>query len=160
MKTHKSKCNRENLLDIFQQITYVIKQKEQYTDLTISNNTDRCERQIQVINIEYIYIYINRNLQIIKDSQTKCVKGWTIEIKSCVWYNLLKADFTSHTFTVVLWDSWTSASQDKMIFQYENKAHKVMLCELLNASFSLFDTKMNEQKSHWKSFLWEVLFHE
>ena len=54
MTTHKSKCNGENLLDIFQQITYVIKQKEQYTDLTISNNTYRCEKKIQLINTEYI----------------------------------------------------------------------------------------------------------
>ena len=49
---------KQSLLDIIQQFTFVIKQKEQYTDLTISNNTDRCERQIQLINIEYIYIYI------------------------------------------------------------------------------------------------------
>ena len=54
MTTHKSKRNRENLLDIFQQITYVIKQKEQNTDLTISNNTYRCEKKIQLINTEYI----------------------------------------------------------------------------------------------------------
>ena len=43
------------LLDITQQFTFVIKEKEQqYTDLTISNNTDRCERQIQLINTKYI----------------------------------------------------------------------------------------------------------
>ena len=63
------------------------------------------------------------------------------EIKSCVLHNLLKADFAPHTFTVVLWDSWTSASQDKMIKQHEEEALKVVLYKLLNASFSLFDTK-------------------
>ena len=65
--------------------------------------------------INKYWIYINRNLQTIKDSQTKCMKGWTIEIKFCVLHNLLKADFAPHTFIVVLWDSWTFASQDKMI---------------------------------------------
>ena len=73
-----------------------------------------------------------------KDKQ--CVKGWTIEIKSCVLHNLFKANFAPHTFIVVLWDSWTSASQDKMIKQHEEEALKVVLYELLNASFSLFDT--------------------
>ena len=33
------------LLDIFQQFTFVIKQNEQYTDLIISNNTNRYDRQ-------------------------------------------------------------------------------------------------------------------
>ena len=45
---------KQSLLDIIQQFTFVIKQKEQYTNLIISNNTDRCERQIQLINTEYI----------------------------------------------------------------------------------------------------------
>ena len=63
------------------------------------------------------------------------------EIKSCVLHNLLKTDFAPHTFTMVLWDSWTSANQDKMIKQHEEEALKVVLYELLNASFSLFDTK-------------------
>ena len=71
--------------------------------------------------INKYWIYINRNLQIIKDSQTKCVKEWIIEIKSCVWHNLLKANFTPHTFTMVLWDLWTSTSQDKMIFSKKKK---------------------------------------
>ena len=34
-----------SMLDIFQQFTFVIKQKEQHTDLNISNNTNRCDRQ-------------------------------------------------------------------------------------------------------------------
>ena len=42
------------MLKIIQQFTFVIKHKEQCTNLTISNNTDRCERQIQLINTEYI----------------------------------------------------------------------------------------------------------
>ena len=63
------------------------------------------------------------------------------KIKSCVLHNLLKADFAPHTFTVVLWDSWTFASQNKIIKHHEEEALKVVLYELLNASFSLFDTK-------------------
>ena len=43
-------------------------------------------------------------------------EGWMIQIKSCVWHNLLKVDFAPHTIIVVLWDSQTSASQDKMIY--------------------------------------------
>ena len=33
------------LFDIFQQVTFVIKQKEQHTDLNISKNTNRYDRQ-------------------------------------------------------------------------------------------------------------------
>ena len=51
----------------------------------------------------------------------QCLKGWTIEIKSCVLHNLFKADFAPHTFTVVFWDSWTSAFQDKMILNTKEK---------------------------------------
>ena len=63
------------------------------------------------------------------------------EIKFCVLHNLLKADFAPHTFSVLLWDSWTSVSQDKMIKQHEDETLRIVLYELLNASFSLFDTK-------------------
>ena len=35
------------LLDIFQQFTFVIKQKEQHSDLNISNNTNRYDKQKQ-----------------------------------------------------------------------------------------------------------------
>ena len=58
------------MLDIFQQFTFVINQKEQHTNLNISNNTNKCDRQTQYIDT----LYIRRNLQIIKNSQTKCVK--------------------------------------------------------------------------------------
>ena len=34
-----------SMLDIFQQFTFVIKQKEQHTNLNINNNTNRCDRQ-------------------------------------------------------------------------------------------------------------------
>ena len=33
------------MLDIFQQFTFVIKQNEQHTNLNISNNTNRSDRQ-------------------------------------------------------------------------------------------------------------------
>ena len=38
-----------SMLDIFQQFTFMIKQKEQHTDLNISNNTNRYDRQKQNI---------------------------------------------------------------------------------------------------------------
>ena len=41
-------------MDIFQQFTFVIKQKEQYIDLRIRNNTNKCDRQ-KTINRYYIY---------------------------------------------------------------------------------------------------------
>ena len=63
------------LLDIFQQFTFVIEQKEQHKDLNIRKTQidiiDKSNKQ--KLNI-YIYIYMRRNLQIIKNSQTKCVK--------------------------------------------------------------------------------------
>ena len=34
-------------LDIFQQFTFIIKQKKQHTNLNISNNTNRCDKQKQ-----------------------------------------------------------------------------------------------------------------
>ena len=42
------------LLDKIKQSTFVIKQEKQYANLTIRNNTNRCERQIKLINTEYI----------------------------------------------------------------------------------------------------------
>ena len=48
---HKNKLRNNKsalrFMDIFQQFTFVIKQKEQYIDLKISNNTNRCDRQKQ-----------------------------------------------------------------------------------------------------------------
>ena len=82
------------------------------------------------------------------------------EIKSCILHNLLKADFAPHTFSVVLWDSWTSASQDKMIKRHEDEALRVVLYELLNASFSLFDTNEWTKISLWVFSQKKVLFHE
>ena len=48
-------------------------------------------------------------------------EGWLNQIKFCVWHNFLKVDFVPHTKTVVLWDSRTSASQDKMIYGTKTK---------------------------------------
>ena len=110
------------------------------------------------------------NKQIQNINNKKSVNNWKLtdqmlermnkEIKSCVLHNLLKADFVSHTFTMVLWDSWTSASQDKMIKQHEEEALKVMLYELVNASFSLFDTKWMNKNLTLRVLSGKVLFHE
>ena len=40
------------MLDIFQQFTFVIKQKEQHTNLNISKNSNKYNRQEQKTNIE------------------------------------------------------------------------------------------------------------
>ena len=53
------------MLDIFQQFTFVIKQKEQHTDL------NKRKTQIDIIdksNKQKLNIYMRRNLQIIKNS--------------------------------------------------------------------------------------------
>ena len=83
-------------------------------------------------------------------------EGWIIQIKSCVWHNLFKTNFAPHIIIMVLWDSWTSVSQNKMI--YSTKTKHTRSCsanysmsislsltqnELLNVSFSFFDTKWN-----------------
>ena len=46
-----------------------------------------------------------------------------------------------------------------MIKQYEEEALKVVLSELLNASFSLFDTKWTNKNLTGRVFLWKVLFY-
>ena len=40
------------MLDIFQQFTFVIKQKEQHTNLNIRKNSNKYNRQEQKTNIE------------------------------------------------------------------------------------------------------------
>ena len=65
------------VLDIFQQFTFVIKQKEQHTDLNISNNTNRYDRQKQNI----IYKKKSANNEKLTNQMRK---GRMIQIKSCV----------------------------------------------------------------------------
>ena len=87
-------------------------------------------------------------------------EGWMIQIKSCVWHNLFKANFTPHTICVAL-RLRTFASQDKMIYIMKKKHTEFVLYELIYVSFSLFDS--NEYKklfSLWESFFQKVSFHE
>ena len=83
-------------------------------------------------------------------------EGRIIQIKSCVWHNLLKANFTPHIIIMVFWDSRTSASQNKIIYSIKNEHTRSYSAnysmslslsltqnELLNVSFYLFDTKWN-----------------
>ena len=79
---------------------------------------------------------------------------WTIQIKSCVWHNLLKADFAPHTITVVLWDSRTSASEDKMTYSMKTK-HTRSCSANYSMSLSLFLTQNECTKifSLWEFFL-------
>ena len=85
-------------------------------------------------------------------------EGWMIQIKSYVWYNLLKADFTPHTVIVGLWDSKAFASQVKMI--YSTKTKHTRSCSA-NYSMSLsLSLTQNEciKYSHFESFLSKVVF--
>ena len=92
-------------------------------------------------------------------------EGWMNQIKSCVWHNLLKADFIPHTITVVLWDSWTFVFQDKMIYSTKMK-HTRSCTRALQTTQCLFLSlwhKMNAQKySHFEIFFfpWKVLFYK
>ena len=87
------------------------------------------------------------------------------EIKSCVLHNLLKADFAPHTFTMVLWDSWTSVSQDKMIKQHEEEALKVVKKNLTNLNYSM-PLSLSLTQNEWtknltkRVFFEKFLFHE
>ena len=81
-------------------------------------------------------------------------EGWMIQIKSCVWYNLLKADFAPHTITMVLLDSWISTSQDKMIYNTKMK-HTRSCSTNYSMSLSLFNTKW---KIHKKFSLGEFFY--
>ena len=40
-------------------------------------------------------------------------EGWMIQIKSCVWHNLLKAYFVSHTITMMHWNSQTKCVKNE-----------------------------------------------
>ena len=87
-------------------------------------------------------------------------EGWMIYIKSCVWNNLLKADFAPHTITVVLWDSRTSASQDKMI--YSTKMKHTRSCSTnysMSLSISLTQNEMHKIFSLGEFFC-KVIFYE
>ena len=84
---------------------------------------------------------------------------WIIQIKSCVWYNLLKADCAPHTITMVLLDLWISASQDKMI--YNTKMEHTRSCSAnysMSLSLSLTQNEMHKILSlgefFEKKFLW------
>ena len=84
-------------------------------------------------------IYIRRNLQIIKNSQTKCVKDKWFR-SSLVFDTISLKQISPLTRSVILWDSQTSASHDKIIYSKEKKHTRSILCELLYVSFSLFDS--------------------
>ena len=85
------------------------------------------------------------------------MKWWTIEFKSCVLHNLFRRDFAPHTFTVVLWDLWTSGSQDKMMFSTKTKY--IRSCSAnYSMPLSLSLTQWMNKKSHWESFLKFYLF--
>ena len=78
---------------------------------------------------------------------------WMIQIKSCVWYNLLKADFVPHTITVVFWDSRMSASQDKIIYNMKTKHTRSCSANYsMSLSLSLTQNEKFTKNSHWESF--------
>ena len=80
-------------------------------------------------------------------------KWWMIQIKSCVWHKLLKADFAPHTITVLLWDLRMSASQDKMIYNTKTKHTRSYSANYsMSLSFTLTQNECTKY-SHWESFL-------
>ena len=77
-----------------------------------------------------------------------------IQIKSCVWHNLFKPNFAIHTIIVVLWNSRTFASQDKVIYNTKTK-HTRSCSTNYSMSLSLFNTKW---KIHKKFSLGEFFY--
>ena len=94
-----------------------------------------------------------------KDKQ--CVKWWTIEIKFCVLHNLLKADFTPHTITVVLWNSWTSASQEKKWSNSTKMKHSrsCFMNYSMHLSLSLTQNEWTKNFSLWEFFIFEIFWN-
>ena len=78
-------------------------------------------------------------MQIIKNLQTKCMKDkW---FRSSFEFDTISLkQILPLTQSVVLWNSWTFATQDKMIYNTEKKHTKSVLYKLLYISFSLFDS--------------------
>ena len=105
--------------------------------------------------------YIKRNLQIIKNSQTKCLKDKWFR-SSLVFNTISLKQISLLTQSVVLWDLPTSASQDKMIYSTEKKHTRSVLCELLYVSFSLFDSKCTKNIFSLEEFFFFFLnlFHK
>ena len=103
--------------------------------------------------------YIKRNLQIIKNSQTKCLKDKWFR-SSLVFDTISLKQISLLTQSVVLWDLPTSAFQDKMIYSTEKKHTRSVLCELLYVSFSLFDSKCTKYFLSRKVFSRKFSFHE
>ena len=105
--------------------------------------------------------YIKRNLQIIKNSQTKCLKDKWFR-SSLVFDTISLKQISLLTQSVVLWDLPTSAFQDKMIYSTEKKHTRSVLCELLYVSFSLFDSKCTKNIFSLEEFFFFFLnlFHK
>ena len=85
-------------------------------------------------------------MQIIEKLTNQMREGWMIQIKSCVWHNLLKANFTLHTITVVLWNSRTFASQDKIIYSMKTKYTRSCFANYSMSLSPSFDTKWKMHK--------------
>ena len=87
---------------------------------------------------------------------------WSIAQKrstqDCVWHNFLKVDFAPHTITVVLRDSRTSASQDKII--YSTKMKHARSCSANYSMLLSLSLTQNEctKYSYFESFLLKVVF--
>ena len=80
-------------------------------------------------------------------------EGWIIQIKSCVWHNLLKANFAPHIIIVVLWDSRTSTSQNKMIYSTKTKHTRSCFANYsMSLSLSLTQNEMHQIFSLCKFF--------
>ena len=100
---------------------------------------------------------MRRNLQIIKNSQTKCLNDEWFR-SSLVFDTISLKQILSLTQSMVLWDSQTSASQDKMIYNMEKKHTRFVFCELHYVSFSLFDSNECTKFFFLEEFLKKLFF--
>ena len=86
-------------------------------------------------------------------------EGWMIQIKSCVWHNFFKANFTPHTICVAL-RLRTFASQDKMIYIMKKKHTEFVLYELICLFLSLWLKWIQKIIFSLRKFFQKVSFHE
>ena len=107
-------------------------------------------------NKQVLNIYIKRNLQITKNSQTKCVKDEQFR-SSLVFDTISLKQIFALTQSVVFWDSRTFASQDKMIYSMKKKDTRSCFANY-SMSLSLSDTKWNAQNILTGRVFWKVVF--
>ena len=90
---------------------YTLPNKHSISVITVVHRL--IDSKIKIIN-KY-WIYIRRNLQIIKNSHTKCVKDEWFR-SSLVFDTIFLKQISPLTQSLMLWNSPMSTSQDKIIY--------------------------------------------